>query len=176
MVSVLYVHVHVFNCILSLSPDPKNTTKVSLSPQRRSFGSGCSWRESPVKNGPHPPAPPPQSATNELEKDDVFYHRVTTPTNHKVIDHVPYRSRGNGGKGEWQEPSRRRGNSWRETGGVDGTGNAPRTEDEPEWMSYGPDDCTVIMELKGCDDHELERGGRKVYICTCNIVVSLKLK
>lgn len=132
------------------------SAKVSLSPQRRSFGSGCSWRESPVKNGPQ--APPNNQSNNaesaESEKDEVFYHhRVTTPTTHKVIDHIPYRSRGNGGKGEWQEPPKRRGSSWRES--VE-TG---RLEEEPEWMSYGPTDCNEIMELKGLEDHELERQG-----------------
>ncbi|XP_003387130.1 PREDICTED: uncharacterized protein LOC100639191 isoform X1 [Amphimedon queenslandica] len=134
--------------------DPKTSAKVTLSPQRRSFGSGCSWRESPVKNGPQ--APPTNQTNNgdsaESEKDEVFYHhRVTTPSSHKVIDHIPYRSRGNGGKGEWQEPPKRRGSSWRES--VD-TG---RLDEEPEWMSYGPTDCNEIMELKGMEDHELER-------------------
>lgn len=149
--SLLYLNCYQFPYIYIFT-DTKTHSKVSLTPQRRSFGSGCSWRESPIK------APP----TNETEpeKDEVFHHNnhhyTTTPTTHhapKVIDHIPYRSRG---KGEWQEtpPSRRRVNSWRE---------APPTkdsDDEPEWMSYGPSDPTEIMELKGIDEHELEKEGK----------------
>ena len=32
-------------------------------------------------------------------------------------------------------------------------------EEEPEWMSFGPSDRYEFMELKGIDEHEMEREG-----------------
>lgn len=104
--------------------------KVSLSPQRRSFGSGCSWRESAVsskKSTSGSTSTPSTETVSEIpqERDEVFYNQsrgpslsLAPPTGYtsyhynshspRVIDHVPYRSRQP--RGDWQRQS----SNWRE--------------------------------------------------------------
>ena len=59
--------------------DPKHLSKVSLSPQRRSFGSGCSWKEMSSSgtnsSSAPPPATPPSKQGSFLseERDKLFF-------------------------------------------------------------------------------------------------------
>lgn len=59
--------------------DPKHLSKVSLSPQRRSFGSGCSWKEMSSSgtnsSSAPPPATPPSKQGSFLseERDELFF-------------------------------------------------------------------------------------------------------
>lgn len=78
-------------------------------PQRRSFGSGCSWRDSkplttPGNNDYSPQLhhhPKPDEKSNDSSSGGVWSgQHGTHPSNHKVIDHVPYRSRQGGG--DWK--------------------------------------------------------------------------
>ena len=58
----------------SNASDVKQYPKVCLSPQRRSFGSGCSWKETPSGNAPS--ATPPSSNPSDFlsgERDDLFF-------------------------------------------------------------------------------------------------------
>ena len=86
--------------------DPKGNTKVSLMPQRRSFGSGCSWRDS---------TPLSKHTTDEGHKgeertSDVPWSVAGQQGTHppKVIDHVPFRSRG--GR-DWKS---NKGSNWKD--------------------------------------------------------------
>lgn len=40
-------------------------------------------------------------------------------------------------------------------------------EPEPEWMEFGPTDRFDVIELKGFDDHEIEREG--MHVCVMNV-------
>ena len=37
-------------------------------------------------------------------------------------------------------------------------------EEEPEWMSFGPNDRFEVIELKGLEEHEQEREGNLVLV------------
>ena len=116
----LYTHCRVISFLSKFSPPPfladiKQMTRVSLSPQRRSFGSGCSWREqisalSRQSNAVSVDCPIPVDQEESTEQHVAAttpplnlhaYAHGTPPspphghTHHvpRVIDHVPYRSR-----------------------------------------------------------------------------------
>ena len=108
-----------FSLSLSLSLlDPKHMSRVSLTPQRRSFGSGCSWREGATLgkhgNGSTPLMENSKDPIDEDQEDDVFYNqsRPTYPNHTRKIDHVPYRSRKDS-KGDWTEERWGKGGNWR---------------------------------------------------------------
>ena len=110
--------------------EPKNTNKVSLTPQRRSFGSGCSWREAVTGKINNTGGTSTVDSPEEESNDDVFLntpsgqpHHVHPSSPHgysmyqhgphppppRIIDHVPYRSR----HSEWSDYRQPKGGSWR---------------------------------------------------------------
>lgn len=155
--------------------EPKNTNKVSLTPQRRSFGSGCSWREAVTGKINNTGGTSTVDSPEEESNDDVFvntpsgqphhvhpssphgysmYQHGTHPPPPRIIDHVPYRSR----HSEWLDYRQPNRGSWR---GKENFGKEFDVEEEPEWMEFGPSDRYEVMELKGLDEHEMEREARK---------------
>lgn len=115
-----------------LSSDVRQLPKVSLSPQRRSFHSGCSWKEmSNSSSGEAPPETPPSSAKEPSDSSNyfdlesphpppsrsTFQLEPPPPSSHRhtprVIDHVPIRDQelGRGDKRNWREKSR--DNEWK---------------------------------------------------------------
>ena len=110
--------------------EPKNTNKVSLTPQRRSFGSGCSWREAVTGKINNTGGTSTVDSPEEESNDDVFvntpsgqphhvhpssphgysmYQHGTHPPPPRIIDHVPYRSR----HSEWSDYRQPNRGSWR---------------------------------------------------------------
>ena len=105
----------LFICLLLLVLVSDQKVKISLMPQRRSFGSGCSWRDA-ANTSSNKPTTPVVEADEQSIKDDSntdpqpqggnWYNQHGGPT--RVIDHVPYRSRQ--GNSEWKPT---KGNAWR---------------------------------------------------------------
>ena len=116
------------------SSDVRQLPKVSLSPQRRSFHSGCSWKELSNGSGEAPPETPPSSAKEPSDSSNYFDFESPhpslprsnqssfqldppPPSSHRhtprVIDHVPIRDQelGRGDKRNWREKSR--DNEWK---------------------------------------------------------------
>ena len=63
---------------LRFPPDTKHLGKVSLSPQRRSFGSGCSWKEMSLGNSSNSAQTSSSSPANQSnflseERDELFF-------------------------------------------------------------------------------------------------------
>ncbi|CAI8015155.1 hypothetical protein GBAR_LOCUS9435 [Geodia barretti] len=146
--------------------------KVCLSPQRRSFGSGCSWNtssssSSSAKDGGHTAGASSSSSANN--RDSPFdgnapdsrrgarssgYHHSNHAHSHSpmVINHIPLRDK-KGWKGDGGRAGERdRGRSY---GGF----KSKEIEEEPEWMSFGPTDRSEVIELVGLEEHERGRDG-----------------
>ncbi len=95
-------------------------------PQRRSFGSGCSWREHPInKPTTLPSTSSTSSSNNTVGIDDNQSINKTIDDNNneptinwscgtpRIIDHIPYRSRQ---ANEWKET---KGHNWRKDRNTD---------------------------------------------------------
>lgn len=161
---------------LSLIREHGDSKQVCLSPQRRSFGSGCSWKEtanssSSTSDPPPPTPPPPTSKSNSEDRTEKYFHPTSSsssssssarphsfhhyqppppssPHSHtpRVIDHVPLRERERDRRGAW-----RGRDDWRQY-----KYEHRNTEPEPEWMEFGPSDRSEVIELKGFEEEDKE--------------------
>lgn len=171
--------------------------KVCLSPQRRSFQRGCSWKDK-ILTTPNPDGsqhtPPDTAASLKTPplKNEVHFKfdeqkvqprqysqgHPPSPTPHnppRVIHHIPlynqeHREEKHSKKG-WRHPADRD----RPSKEVSHLGTLDKgslhygvyhsqqryasREPEPEWMEFGPTDRYDVIELKGFDEHEIERDG-----------------
>lgn len=78
---------------LRFPPDTKHLGKVSLSPQRRSFGSGCSWKEMSLGNSSNSAQTSSSSPANQSnflseERDELFFE-MEGPTSPRSLPQTP---------------------------------------------------------------------------------------
>lgn len=118
-----------FTVIHCTTATDSKVQRVSLSPQRRSFGSGCSWKEASV--GSTPPNEEAESRSVRPSNKE----RQWDPSNKERRD-----PSGRERRGSKQQPK-----------------ITYKHDDEPEWMEFGPNDRSEVIELKGLEEHERER-------------------
>ena len=165
----------LFPCLFSL--DTRLLPKVSLSPQRRSFGSGCSWRDAAASATNKQGSGDSSSAAGEAgdsvtphaDQDDSNYYDFPvrgrppsasslassqhgpTPTPTPTTPHTPrVINHVPYLSRQWGDDDHGapRG-SWRNRQGGGGG-----IEEEPEWMAFGPSDRSEVIELRGLEEHE----------------------
>eukprot|EP00731_Ephydatia_muelleri_P023671 Em0015g1254a len=175
--------------------------RVSLSPQRRSFGSGCSWKEASV--GSTPPNEEAESrsvrpsnkerqwdpsnkerqwdpsnkerqwdpSNKERQWDPSNKERQWDPSNKERQWDPSNKERQwdpSNKERQWDPSNKER--QWdpsnkerRDPSGRERRGSKQQPkitykhDDEPEWMEFGPNDRSEVIELKGLEEHERER-------------------
>ncbi|CAG0897284.1 unnamed protein product [Darwinula stevensoni] len=124
---------------------------IILSPQRKSFGTGCHASFS-LRPSTRPDSPPGPTMERERERDHSGMRDM-----HPIPHHPPMNRRVGSGRifSRDRELVRDRDYGYQE-GGRSRTGNRyqrpRREEEEPEWFSGGPTSQHDVIELRGFDD------------------------
>ena len=147
--------------------DKNSVSKVSLSPQRRSFQRGCSWKDkvsgsdvSQNSSDASLKTPPAKISCSDTQNDKFQGGRAGASHGPRVINHIPLRDQAQAdrqGKKGWKGVST--GIALLMLVDCCAVCHSQSAEPEPEWMEFGPTDRFDVIELKGFDEHEVERGG-----------------